>query len=295
MKYELKNDKLTIKVDTLGAELISVKGNQNGQEYLWCGDKKFWGRHSPVLFPFVGKPKDGKYRYDGKEYVMGQHGFARDMEFQCISEKDGEIWFVLNATQETKEKYPFDFRLEIGYRLEEDTIAVMWRVANQEKEKEMYFSIGAHPAFMCPVKEGEKKTDYSIYMNGKTDSIMYHFLNANSGLMRDERYRLELKEGTCRLTETFFDESAYIIEDRQVSEVSLTDPQGKAYITVSFDAPLVGIWSPEKKNAPFVCIEPWYGRCDRENFEGTLQEREWGNKLAPMEVFEAFYRIRVEQ
>ena len=108
--------------------MVSLKKNQNGQEYLWCADAKFWNRHSPVLFPFVGRVKDGTYRYENKEYQISQHGFARDMEFTCISQKPEEIWFGLDATPDTKEKYPFDFRLEIGYHLEQDTVRVISKV-----------------------------------------------------------------------------------------------------------------------------------------------------------------------
>lgn len=294
MKYELKNEQLTVGFDTKGAEMISLKGNKSGQEYLWNADGKFWGRHSPVLFPIVGRVRDNTYRYDGQEYHLSQHGFARDMEFECISQKAEEIWFRLNATAETKKNYPFEFRLEIGYRLENAAVRVMWKVTNMEKEKAMYFSIGAHPAFMCPLKEGEKQRDYGMVMDAQ-EEVMYSFIGAENGLMFNHENRLRLDYGYHSFVDGFFDESAYIIENCQVKKVSLVDPQKKPYITVSFQAPVVGIWSPEKKQAPFVCIEPWYGRCDRENFEGTLEEREWGNKLNPQEVFEQFYDIKVEQ
>lgn len=294
MQYELKNEKLTVRFETLGAEMISLKDNQSGQEYLWHGDKKYWGRHSPVLFPFVGRTRDGKYKYGNKEYDMTQHGFARDMEFECISETKNQIWFGLEATTETKEKYPFNFRLEIGYGLDGDTVKVMWKVLNKEKEREMYFSIGAHPAFMCPLKEGEKQSDYSVWMD-TMDDVLYSQADIGTGLMFNYKNQLNLSKGRRLLTEGFFDEGAYIIEDYQVRKMALVDPENQPYITVSFSAPVVGVWSPEKQNAPFVCIEPWYGRCDRETFEGTLKEREWGNKLASGEVFERFYEIKVER
>ena len=291
MTYELKNDSLTVSFESFGAEMTSIK-DKNGKEYLWCGDKKYWGRHSPVLFPVVGKPRDAKFTYEGKEYAMGQHGFARDMEFTCTKQEAEEIWFALEANEETLAKYPFAFCLEIGYRLTGSTVKVIWKVTNREEKKDMHFSIGAHPAFMCPINEGEEQTAYSIQMNAK-DQVSYYFLNAENGLLRDEEYVLKLDNGSHKLEEGFFDESAYVIENSQVSEVSLVNPQGKAYITVSFDAPLVGIWSPEKKNAPFVCIEPWYGRCDKEDFTGTLEQREWSNQLAAGEVFEKSYDICV--
>lgn len=225
MKYELKNEMLTVSVDSFGAELTSIV-DKNGTEYLWCGDSKYWGRHSPVLFPVVGKPRDGKFTYEGKEYTMGQHGFARDMEFTCTKQEQKEIWFALNSTEETLAKYPFAFCLEIGYRLTENTVKVMWKVTNREQEKDMHFSIGAHPAFMCPLVEKEEKTAYSIQMDAK-DKVTYSFLNAENGLLVDKEYELKLENGVHKITEDFFDESAYVIENSQVSEVSLVNPQGK--------------------------------------------------------------------
>lgn len=295
MQYQLKNEKITINVDSLGAELVSIVDN-NGSEYLWCGDEKFWGRHSPVLFPFVGKPKNNQYRYAGKTYRMGQHGFARDMEFSCTRQEESEIWFALKATEETLEKYPFDFCLEIGYQLEANRVKVLWKVTNQEREKKMYFSIGAHPAFVCPFYDNGE-TQYALGMNAEKDKaidkVTYGFLNSENGLLRDDEFELELENGMHSITEHFFDESAYVIENSQVSRVSLVNSKGEAYITVCFDAPSVGIWSPEKKYAPFVCIEPWYGRCDRESFDGVLEEREWGNCLQAGEIFEKSYDIYV--
>ena len=292
MQFELKNDFLTACFETSGAELISLKDNATEKEYLWCGDKKFWGRHSPVLFPFVGRVKDNTYRYKGKEYHISQHGFARDMEFVCITRSENEIWFGLEANEETKEKYPFDFRLEIGYRLNGRSLKVLWRVINPDKTEKMYFSIGAHPAFMCPVNDGEKQTDYAIWMN--KEHLISNAIDVESGLRLSDTTELTIPESGLLFTEHFFDNGAYIIENSQVQKVSLLTPERKPYITVAFDAPLVGIWSPEKKNAPFVCIEPWYGRCDADDFDGTLEERKWGNELDPEEIFEGFYEITCE-
>lgn len=289
MQYELKNEFLKAVFASHGAELISLQNEKTGVEYLWCGDKKFWGRHSPVLFPFVGRVKDDTYRYDGKEYHISQHGFARDLEFTCTSQNEQEIWFSLLTSEETKEKYPFEFQLEIGYRLDRNTLSVLWKVTNKETEKEMYFSIGAHPAFLCPRKEGEKQTDYAIAMDAK--KVVSHDIGLTSGLRQQTVTRLSVPEEGLAITEHFFDNGAYIIEDSQVQSVSLLTPDKKPYITVSFDAPLVGIWSPEKKNAPFVCIEPWYGRCDAEEFDGTLEEREWQNCLKAGGCFERSYTI----
>ena len=130
-----------------GAELCSIVAN--GKEYLWQADPAFWKRHSPVLFPIVGSVWENEYRNEGIPYTLTQHGFARDMEFTLISEKEDEVRYRLVSNEETLHKYPFPFCLEIGYRIQGKKIEVMWEVKNTG-DKEMYFQIGAHPAFYWP-------------------------------------------------------------------------------------------------------------------------------------------------
>lgn len=295
MQYTLKNARLEATFESFGAELTALKDDA-GKDYLWCGDSTFWGRHSPVLFPFVGKVKDGKYRYKGVEYAMGQHGFARDMEFSLVSQTEDEIWFALEATEETLQKYPFAFRLEIGYKLIENTLRVMWRVINPAEEETLHFSIGAHPAFLCPIEEGTEQSEYFLQLDVKEAN--YHSASMDNGLYLPDSRSLKMENGRCRMEEGFFDmgdRGTYIFENNQVKEVALVTPDGRPYVTVSFDMPLVAIWSPEKKRAPFVCIEPWCGRCDAVDFDGSLEERAWANRLAPGAVFETQYDIRIDK
>ena len=124
MRYTLENENLKVEIDSFGAEIKSVKRKSDDREYMWCGDKKYWGRTSPVLFPFVGAPKNKEYRYEGKTYSMGQHGFARDMEFTLNGQTAETISFVLTDTAETREKYPFHFTLRIGYELCKNEVKV---------------------------------------------------------------------------------------------------------------------------------------------------------------------------
>ena len=245
-------------------------------------------------FSFVGKVRDGKYRYNGVEYPMGQHGFARDMEFTFLSQSEDEIWFVLESDEETLKKFPFAFRLEIGYKLVENTLKVMWKVTNPAEEETLHFSIGAHPAFLCPVEEGTEQSEYFLQLD--VNEAEYYSASMENGLKIPDKRVLKLENGRCQIKEGFFDmgdRGTYIFEDNQVKEVALVTPDGRAYVTVSFDMPLVAVWSPEKKQAPFVCIEPWCGRCDAVDFLGSLEEREWANSLAPGGVFETSYDIRI--
>ena len=291
MRYQLENESVLLSVDSKGAELKSLIGKENGQEYLWCGDEKYWNRTSPVLFPIVGRLIDDRYTYEGKTYEMHQHGFARDREFTLIHQSDCELVMRLQSDDASKAVYPFDFALEIGYRLSEKSVTVSWKVINTG-EKEMYFSIGGHPGFVCPLNQEEKQENYSVRIGAGEDSVASTLLTG--GYVSDEMEEYALGEGgILPLADGLFDKDALILEDHQAQEAGLVTPDGREYITLKFDAPLFGIWSPPKKHAPFVCIEPWHGRSDRVGFDGSLCDREWGNHLDTGEVFEASYRILI--
>ena len=81
MRYTIENVKIRCEIDSHGAELKSFVRKADGKEIMWDANPAYWNRTSPVLFPFVGGVKDKIYRFEGKEYSIGQHGFARDMEF----------------------------------------------------------------------------------------------------------------------------------------------------------------------------------------------------------------------
>jgi len=309
MRYVLENEKLRVEVDSFGAELKSVRSKENDREYMWYADKKFWARTSPVLFPFVGSVKNKEYILDGKAYPMGQHGFARDMEHILVSQSEDTLWFKLESNEETMAKYPFAFVLKIGYQLIENAVKVLWEVENPDANV-LPFSIGAHPAFICPVDEAESKEGYKIsfgrfvnkmainFMNTvidpevkivPVDEIHHHGNTRDTGLAITEDIVLPMSEGICEITPGFFDRCTYMIEGNQANSVGLVDPSGKEFITVLFNTPLFAIWSPEEKNAPFICIEPWYGRCDHIDFNGELGDREYTNKLESGDKFHAEY------
>lgn len=281
MLFHLENDILKIAIDTHGAELSSIFNKKENKEMLWQGDPDFWGRRSPVLFPVVGKYKNGKTTYEGKEYQSGQHGFARDSEFTLVEKTETKISFELLSNEETLKQYPFRFRLVCSFELNNDRIIVGWNVENID-DKNIYFSIGAHPAFYC------RKGETVLTMNGK--NLKYSLVNSY-GLYTAPKYDVE---NEFVLHDNIFDNDALIIENSGVNEISLIN-NDKKDLTVKFDAPLFGIWSPTKKNAPFVCIEPWYGRCDAENFEGDITEREWGNSLEVGETWYKEYEIIIHE
>ena len=286
--YYLENECIKIGVRAHGAELVSLIDKGTGREYMWSGDPAYWNRVSPVLFPFIGKLKNLSYRHKGVEYGnVPQHGYARDCDFEFALRTNDVLWFELSPDEVWKERYPFDFLLRIGYRVEGRSVHVMWTVRNDSSE-DLPFSIGAHPAFIMP--EGVSKNGfYADFHNGK-DRLTCGKLSDQGVLLAKER-SYSLENGRLELTDELFDEDALIIDSSDIHTVSLNTPDGSPFIQVRFDTPQLGLWSPAGKKAPFVCIEPWFGRCDREDYEGELKDREYGNVIAPGHSFNKEYVI----
>ncbi len=288
----LSNSTLSIEIAEHGAELQSIK--KNGKEYLWQGDTKFWGRRSPVLFPIVGRVWENKFRYMGNEYEMGQHGFARDTDFDLTYKEDEGAVYCLESTPDMLAKYPFPFRMWIGYLLKDNTITVKWRVENKGA-LEMPFQIGAHPAFYFPGFDASTE-DRGFFAFDRTEGVEY-ISPAEKGCVSPERYPLPVGEdGLMPIDIHTFDCDTYIVDNSQLKKVTLLDKAKKPYISLEFDAPLVALWSPTKPHpdCPFVCIEPWYGRCDTVGYNGNFEDREWIQKLAPGDAFDVEYKIIIE-
>ena len=301
----ITNGTLTISVKEHGAELASLKCN--GREYLWQADESFWKRHSPVLFPIVGAVWNNEYRSHGNTYKLGQHGFARDMDFTLVSQGENEVCYRLTSSDETKPKYPYDFVLEIGYRLEGNCVKVMWHVENPGSEK-MYFQIGAHPAFFWPLLDNEqieKGVSAMMPTLESSDNRGFFKIEANAqtlplsvitegGCVGAESETSIDADGYLPLDVHTFDNDALIIEDSRVKKVTICRQDKTPYLSLEFTSPLIGLWSPPHKRAPFVCIEPWYGRTDPAGFDGEYEDKPWMQTLNPGEAFDASYDIIVE-
>ena len=281
--YQIKNHKMTLTVAEHGAEIRSVE--VDGMERMWDANPAFWGRTAPILFPIVGALKDNSYQYEGETYSMSQHGFARDMEFTLTEQTEESLQFVLSDNLETYENYPFHFQLTVSYEIFESYINIGWKVLNTD-EKKMYFQIGGHPAFVCPCEGGMIRDDYSIKV-GELPLLETAFLE--KGLLGEEK---ELLANELLLKEDTFARDAYIIQNETVGHVDLVNHvSNQVKVRVLADVPVWGIWSTADKKAPFVCIEPWYGRCDKTDFSGELSEREYIQSLEPGETFTGGYQI----
>lgn len=277
----LKNENLEVTLTTLGAEMTSIK--YNNYEYLWQADKKYWGRHAPILFPIVGKLKNDECTIKDKKYSMTQHGFARDMEFGIFAQTDKSITFLLENNDETLKKYPFNFELYVKYELVENKIIVKYTVVNSGNDN-MFFSIGAHPAFNI---EGEYKDCTIEFDNNETQPKIF----VENGLVKfTDENRLDNTK-ILKLTNNSFDEDAIIFKDLESSTVELKS-KGERSVKVNIAGfPYLGIWS--KVGAPFICIEPWFGIADTEEHDGNFKKKKGIIELDIGEEFDAAYAIEL--
>lgn len=290
--YTIENEKLSIIIAAHGAELSSIYDKENNRELIWQADPTFWNRHAPVLFPNVGKYYEGHFTYGGKQYPMGQHGFARDKEFEQIAAGENFVTYRLSSDEETKKVYPFDFILEITHRLQENRLSVEWNVRNTGNKK-MYFTIGGHPAFNVNVLSDTHFEDYFLLFKKGTKKLSYILLDTESGTaIADKTYELSLTDDKYALKKDMFDKDALVFDNGQIEWAALALPDGQPYIALeSKEFPNFGIWS--KPGAPYVCLEPWCGRCDNKGFKGELSEKPGINTLKAGETFEKSYDIIV--
>ena len=281
----LENEHLRATVADAGAELISVYDKERQAERIWTGDAAVWNRHAPILFPFVGKVMDGKYRIGGSEYTMKtQHGFARDMDFTCVEETAASTAHALTASDTTRAIYPYAFKLTVRHRLEGRQLRVEWTVENSGDTR-MYFSIGGHPGFLLP--DGIRKEDCFILFPG-ADMLSYISVN-KAGYALTEKKELSLRDSRARYQEDIPD--TWIFENHQVRQAGIATPDGQAYVLLNCEQfPMLAVWANPK--GPFICLEPWFGRTDDAGFSGSIDRKQGIQILEPSEKKEITYTIQ---
>ena len=291
----MENEYLKVEISQHGAELSRIYDKKRQHEVIWSADPAYWNRHAPVLFPFVGKVTNGEYRYQKESYPMGQHGFARDMDFTLQDKGNDFITFVLQANEQTRKVYPFDFTLSVTHRLKENCVTVEWEVINESQTDPMYFSIGGHPAFNCPADKDALKTDYYIVFENRTD-LQYVLIDPAAELVDQEtKYTLSTENGFVRISEALFAHDALIFDNGQVQKASIYYPDKTPYVTLTCTGfPSFGLWSKPNANAPYVCLEPWIGRCDNKDFTGELPDKYDEKKLEAGSTFQTSYQITVQ-
>ncbi len=277
----------------LGGELISFKLNgveriHQGEECVDENGKVFWKRHSPVLFPTVGKLKKNQTIINGKTYEMPQHGFARDLEFEPVTKLDNFHSYVLKSNKNTISKFPFDFELYTTYRLDDNKLTTIYKVINVGTTS-MPFGIGGHPAFKINL-EDLKNENY--YLEFEEDEDKIHFLYLVDGLIGTEYAKNRMSDKRrIYINKDTFNNDALIMKSITSSKISLKKRDtGNTVLTMDFSGfPYLAIWS--KPNAPFLCIEPWKTTADTLKSTGVFTQKTDILVLKPKEEFECKYTV----
>lgn len=274
MLYELKNDKYMIKIDSLGAELKSVLYKE--EEYLYQGDTQYWHRSSPILFPIVGRLKNNNYIYENKNYTLPIHGFARHNEFILENETDTSLTFILKENTQSLKHYPFSFLLSLTYTLFENSFKLSYKVSSSE---EIFFSLGAHPAFLLKAPIHETYLEFE-----ENENADLFCLNLDYGCIDDKKKDF-LNSKTLKLHQNIFSKDALIFKNLNSKKVNLKNELNTKSVHVDFDGfEYLAFWAPV--DAPFVCIEPWCGIADDIHTNHELEDKTSIIKLSKNKIFE---------
>jgi galactose mutarotase-like enzyme len=289
MDYLIENNLLKVAIDSKGAELQSLIHKDFGLEYLWSGDPDFWEKKSPVLFPIIGTLKNNSYQYNGSSYRLSRHGFARDMEFEVTENDKSFVTFTLNSNEATLANYPFHFSFSIRYSLEDNRLNVAYTVKNKD-DKEIFFSVGGHPAFKVPLVDGTTFEDYYLEFN--------HFEHASrwplsqDGLIENSAALVIEHTDKLPLKKSLFYNDALVFKHLNSKSVYILSGETSHGIKVNFhNFPYLGIWSA--KDADFVCIEPWCGIADSVNATGNIEQKEGINVLPKGEIFTRTWHVEL--
>ena len=265
MLYTIKNQEITVTVSDLGAELTSVKGKE-GCEYLWQGDPALWGDHAPLLFPICGRLEEGRYTYEGKNYEMKLHGFARHSVFRVVAVEEELLRLTLSANEETKSIYPFDFELTVEYRLCGSKLLSDITLKNTDNQI-LPATIGLHPGFNVPLDQGSFE-DWRLEFDPPCTPNAFLLSDRCFLLGKEEAFPLE-NGTTLPLRHSMFDHDAIFL-NRVSHKITLCSDRSQRSVQFSFpDMPYVGLWHVPHTEAPYVCIEPW---CGMPSYEGEVDD-----------------------
>lgn len=267
MRYSIENDSIRLTVDTHGAEAVSVVNKHSGAEMLWCGDPAVWGRHAPILFPYTGKLTGGKMIAKGMEYAGGQHGFARDVEHQLVSQSEDTLVLELQADSQTLPKWPYAFVLRSTFRIEETTVHHTLTVENPVEEQ-LRFGIGYHPAFAVPFDDKHDTEDYEFRFEELESPLCVSALP--DGLLNGQSYYLARNTRRIPLTDELFENDSFCMVNLRSKSLAIVEKDTGRRVSCDIGGyPYTLIWSAKAKPVRFVCIEPWHSLPGEE--DGPLQ------------------------
>lgn len=279
-KVIISNDILKVTINSFGAEMESVL--KDGKEKIWDGNPEIWSGHSPVLFPICGGLKDNKFIFDGKEYILGKHGYARTSEFEIESVQSDRAVFKLSSNEETLKKYPFKYDFRITYSLEGSKIKVEYALSNKG-EGDMYFSVGAHEAYACP----EGIEEYSVIFD-EEENLDAADLDGSLLKHTTTSWGKGIKE--LALKQEHFVPDALVFLDLKSRGVILKNRKTKEEIKVKFEGfDYFLIWT--KPGAKYVCLEPWCGIPDFVDSTYDLTKKRGILKVMPNDTLKKEHTI----
>lgn len=264
----ISGEGLTARINPLGAELWSLT-DAAGAEYMTDADPTFWSGHAPFLFPIVGALSGDTLRLDGREFSMPKHGFARRSAFAPVHVEGNEARFRLTDSPDTRAVYPFGFVLEVAYRIKGLTLLTEVSVFNPNGEA-LPFSFGFHPAFAWPLPGGFPKEDHKLVFE-KAESPTLRQLTPNSGELSPNSVPSPANSRELRLSEDLFRNDA-LIWDVFESKSLTYGVDGGTSLDLHFpDTTSMGVW--QVPGGRYICIEPWQGHADPEDFSGDFREK----------------------
>lgn len=291
MLYFIENKNFKVGIESMGAELQHFVKVKDGVELIWQGDPAVWPGHAPNLFPIVGALPENKFSYEGQEYQMLRHGFARRTEFKLIEEKEDKLVFELKHNEKTLGQYPFKFTLLLAFKLEENSLSTTYHITNAD-EKSMYFSVGGHPGFNVPLYEGEQYTDY--YLEFEKPETVVRYLIDEAGLQTGKTERVLTESNIMPLQQSYFHKDAIVLKDLKSQKVALVNKAGSHRMEMTFEGfPFLGIWA-KPGTSQFICMEPWCGVTSKVGDSGELKEKEGIIALSPKATFERSYTLTVK-
>lgn len=290
MIQTITSGNVTAKINTFGGELTSL--TKDGKEYIWQGDPASWKDQAPILFPIVGKSRNGMLRIKGKDYPMGSHGFVRRMELEVTEQTEDSVTLSLTQNEETKKHYPWDFAFSVRFSLDASKLTCSLLVENTDKEP-IIFGLGGHPGFNVPLNAGECFEDYQLEFE-KEEVLKSNRISDEIEILKTKDLILESGR-VLPLKHDQFNNDAMIFEDIESRWVKLVHKDTKAGIHFSYeDFPVLAVWTTDEAHAaPFVCLEPWIGMGFREGESTDIQERYGLQTLQPKEKFAASFSAEI--
>ncbi|MEN3745899.1 aldose 1-epimerase family protein [Sphingomonas sp. HF-S3] len=264
---EIANGRLTACINPLGAELSSLT-DADGHQLMTDANPIYWSGRAPLLFPIVGRLMDDRYRVNGREFALPQHGFARRQPFVLVEQSDSSARFRLTDSEATRAVYPFAFTLDAVFTLDDATLSIDITVTNSG-DVPMPASFGFHPAFAWPLPWGGAKEDHRITFAADEPGELSAIVKG--GWIAPEGWPSPLDGRVLHLDDALFERDALIWNPVVSQSVRYDAGQGPA-LEVGFpDTPALGIWT--KPGAHFVCIEPWHGIADPIGFDGEIWDK----------------------